>query len=161
MSLGAERTKELIQNFKEQGTSVAIDPGSTSFIESFGAEKFLDAIQRADIIFPNQDEFELLGKENLGNLFAEVLITKGDQGAEALGFGQVRAKQVKSVDPTGAGDAFAAKYIFERLSGLGPFEALKSANDFAADAVTQLGGQPSYTSHLFGNPNGRIETEYF
>jgi sugar/nucleoside kinase (ribokinase family) len=75
--------------------------------------------------------------------FTEVVITKGELGAEVLGIGRVEAVKVEVVDPTGAGDAFAAKYIAEKLSGTAPLEALEFANDFAALAVTRPGGQPS------------------
>jgi sugar/nucleoside kinase (ribokinase family) len=141
LSLGETKTKELIQAAKNQGVQVAVDPGSTSFIESFGKDKFLSAIHGADLIFPNQEE-SLLLKEGLSS-FPEVVTTKGELGAEVLGVGKVQAVKVEVVDPTGAGDAFAAKYIAEKLSGSGPLEALEFANDFAALAVTRPGGQPS------------------
>ncbi len=141
LSLGETKTRKLIQAAKNQGIQVAVDPGSTSFIESFGKDKFLSAIHGADLIFPNQEEYLLL-QEGL-NSFPEVVITKGELGAEVLGIGTVEAVKVEVVDPTGAGDAFAAKYIAEKLSGSGPLEALEFANDFAALAVTRPGGQPS------------------
>lgn len=143
LSLGVGRTKQLIKNAKEQGALVAIDPGSTSFIKSFGVDEFLEAIQGADLIFPNQEEFELLSRKDLSKLFPEVAITKGDQGAEVLGVGQVSAKQVESVDPTGAGDAFAAMYSAMKLEGKSPFEALEQANAFASEALRRVGGGPS------------------
>ncbi len=143
LSLGETKTQQLIQAAKNQGLLVAIDPGSTSFIESFGVGNFLGAIKGADIIFPNQDEYLLLGAEKLTQHFPEVVVTKGELGAELVGKAQVQAVEVKAVDPTGAGDAFAAKYIAERLSGSGGVEALEYANDFAALAVTKPGGQPS------------------
>lgn len=143
LSLGETKTQKLIQAAKNQGLLVAIDPGSTSFIENFGVSNFLDAIKGADIIFPNQEEYLLLGAENLTQLFPEVVVTKGELGAELVGKAQVQAIEVQAVDPTGAGDAFAAKYIAERLSGSGGVEALEYANDFAALAVQKLGAQPS------------------
>ena len=142
LSLGETKTQQLIQAAKNQGVQVAVDPGSTSFIESFGKDKFLSAIQGADLIFPNQEEYLLL-KEGLGS-FSEVVITKGELGAEVLGVGEVAAVKVEVVDPTGAGDAFAAKYMAERLSGSAPLDALEIANSFAALAVTGLGGQPHW-----------------
>ncbi len=143
LSLGETKTQQLIQAAKDQGLLVAVDPGSTSFIEGYGIERFLGSIQGADIIFPNQEEYLLLGAEKLTDLFPEVVVTKGELGAELVGKAQVQAVQVEAVDPTGAGDAFAAKYIAERLSGSGGVEALEFANDFAALAVTRPGGQPS------------------
>ena len=144
LSLGKEQTQELIRSAKQAGCLVAVDPGSTSFIEGFGVDNFLEAITGADIIFPNQEEYELLSKDRrLTEVFPEILVTKGEQGAELVGIARVDAKRVEVVDPTGAGDAFAAKYIAERLSGSGGSEALEYANDFAALAVTWPGGQPS------------------
>ena len=143
LSLGKEQTQELIQSAKQAGCLVAVDPGSTSFIEGFGVANFLEAIKGTDIIFPNEEEYELLSKDHqLTALFPEIVVTNGEQGAELFGIASVEAKQVEAVDPTGAGDAFAAKYIAERLSGSGGSEALEYANDFAALAVTKPGGQP-------------------
>ena len=144
LSLGKDQTQALIKQAKQAGALVAVDPGSTSFIEGFGVTNFLDAIQGADILFPNKEEYELLSKDHqLTSLFPEIVMTKGDQGAELVGIAHVDAKSVEAIDPTGAGDAFAAKYIAERLSGSSPVEALEYANDFAALAVTRPGGQPS------------------
>jgi sugar/nucleoside kinase (ribokinase family) len=144
LSLGKDQTQALISKAKQPGALVAVDPGSTSFIEGFGVANFLDAIQGADIVFPNKEEYELLNQDHqLTSLFPEIVVTKGEQGAELVGIAHVDAKSVEAVDPTGAGDAFAAKYVAERLSGSSPLEALEYANDFAALAVTRPGGQPS------------------
>jgi sugar/nucleoside kinase (ribokinase family) len=144
LSLGKEQTQAVIKEAKHLGALVAVDPGSTSFIGGFGVIDFLEAIQGADIVFPNKEEYELLSKDHqLTSLFTEIVVTKGEQGAELVGVAHVEAKIVEAIDPTGAGDAFAAKYIAERLSGSSPVEALEFANDFAALAVTRPGGQPS------------------
>ena len=143
LSLGKEQTRELIQSAKQAGSLVAVDPGSNAFIEGFGVNNFLEAIRGTDIIFPNEEEYNLLRKDHqLTSLFPEIVLTKGEQGAELIGMAHVKAKHVDAVDPTGAGDAFAAKYIAERLSGSSSIEALEFANDFAALAVTSPGGQP-------------------
>jgi sugar/nucleoside kinase (ribokinase family) len=141
ISLGETKTQQVIQAAKNLGVQVAVDPGSTSFIESFGKDKFLSAISGADLIFPNQEEYLLL-EEGITS-FPEVVLTKGELGAEVVGVGKVEAVKVKVVDPTGAGDAFAAKYIAEKLAGSGALAALEFANNFAALAVTRPGGQPS------------------
>ena len=144
LSLGKEQTQALITEAKQAGALVAVDPGSTSFIQGFGVTDFLEAIKQADMVLPNKEEYELLGKDHqLTSLFPEIVVTKGEQGAELVGIAHVDAKSVEAIDPTGAGDAFAAKYIAERLSGSSAVEALEHANDFAALAVTRPGGQPS------------------
>lgn len=143
MSMGIERTQELIEKASSVGTLVAVDPGSTSFISQFGAGSFLEAITGADFVFPNSDEYELLSSTaNLQELFPEVIVTGGETGAEVLGIASAPAVAVEVVDSTGAGDAFAAKYLAQRLAGLDAKEALVDANAFAALAVTKAGGQP-------------------
>lgn len=143
VSLGVSKTRALIQAANASGVLVAIDPGTTSFITEFGVNEFLDSIEGADMIFPNLDEHDLLSSsKNLSEMFPEVVVTKGELGAEVLGVASEPAIPVEVVDPTGAGDAFAAKYLAERLAGQSSEVALKSANQFAALAVTKVGAQP-------------------
>ena len=143
MSMGIQRTQELIEKAGSVGVLVAVDPGSKSFISQFGAAEFLEAISGSDFIFPNADEYELLSRHaNLQELFPEVIVTSGEDGAEVLGIAKSPAFEVEVVDSTGAGDAFAAKYLAQRLAGLEVEDALRDANAFAAQAVTKPGGQP-------------------
>ena len=143
MSMGIQRTQELIEKAGSVGVLVAVDPGSKSFIDQFGAAEFLEAISGSDFIFPNADEYELLSRHaNLKELFPEVIVTSGEEGAEVLGMAKSPAFEVEVVDSTGAGDAFAAKYLAQRLAGLEVEDALRDANAFAAQAVTKPGGQP-------------------
>ena len=143
MSMGIQRTQELIEKAGSVGVLIAVDPGSRSFIGQFGADQFLEAISGADFIFPNSDEYQLLAAHaDLQEVFPEVIVTHGDQGAEVLGIAKAPAFEVEVVDSTGAGDAFAAKYLAQRLAGNEVFDSLKDANAFAAQAVTKAGGQP-------------------
>ena len=143
MSMGIERTQQLIEKAGSVGVLIAVDPGSRSFISQFGPSEFLEAISGADFIFPNSDEYELLSKHaNLAEQFPEVIVTSGEKGAEVLGIAKSPAFDVEVVDSTGAGDAFAAKYLAQRLAGVDVEDALRDANAFAAQAVTKPGGQP-------------------
>jgi sugar/nucleoside kinase (ribokinase family) len=143
MSMGIQRTQQLIEKAGSVGVLIAVDPGSRSFISQFGPSEFLEAISGADFIFPNSDEYELLSKHaNLAEHFPEVIVTSGEEGAEVLGIAKSPAFDVEVVDSTGAGDAFAAKYLAQRLAGVDVEDALRDANAFAAQAVTKPGGQP-------------------
>ena len=143
MSMGIQRTQQLIEKAGSVGVLIAVDPGSRSFIAQFGPSEFLEAISGADFIFPNSDEYELLSKHaNLAEQFPEVIVTSGEKGAEVLGIAKSPAFDVEVVDSTGAGDAFAAKYLAQRLAGVDVEDALRDANAFAAQAVTKPGGQP-------------------
>ena len=143
ISMGIEKTQRLIDIASRAGALVAVDPGSTSFISKFGVENFLAAIAGSDILFPNQEEYELLNQgRDLSKDFSEVIVTRGESGAEALGVMSIPSEKVSVVDPTGAGDAFAAKYLAMRLAGDRISDSLIAANRFAAAAVTKAGGQP-------------------
>lgn len=144
VTLGKTKTQQLISKAKSTQQLVAVDPGSKAFIQEFGVGEFIEAIAGTDIVFPNLDEFGLLSQfGDMSSLFSEVVVTKGESGAELLGVASVEAQPVEIVDPTGAGDAFAAKYIAERLAGTSSVQALELANIFASLAVTRPGGQPS------------------
>jgi sugar/nucleoside kinase (ribokinase family) len=143
VTLGIERTQQLIDKASAAGVLVAVDPGSSSFISEFGTEEFLKAISGSDFLFPNEAEYQLLSSSvDLTQMFSEVVVTRGSAGSEVLGYGRKEAVVVDVVDPTGAGDAFAAKYLASRLDGAEVLDALTEANSFAAQAVTKAGGQP-------------------
>ena len=52
----------------------------------------------------------------------------------------VAAPEANEVDPTGAGDTFAAAFAVATLNGAEPVEAARAAAILAASAVEQLGG---------------------
>lgn len=154
LSIGTEGTQKLIQLAQSHGMTVFVDPGSESFIEDYGAKYFLEAIEGADVLLPNLAEARLLSGEQspaaaadwLNRKFKLVVVTMGDQGAyvrNATTAEQVPAKRVEVVDTTGAGDAFAAMFIRQILAGATPLDAAKEACEFASQAVSLVGGQPS------------------
>jgi ribokinase len=49
---------------------------------------------------------------------------------------------VAVVDPTGAGDAFAAGFLASRLAGGQPLASLETGARAGAQAVARLGGRP-------------------
>jgi ribokinase len=75
-----------------------------------------------------------------------VILKRGPQGAQwhrADGATwSVGAVPVPSVDPTGAGDAFAAGLVHRWVSGDGPEAALRAAVTYGAAAVGVLGARP-------------------
>jgi 2-dehydro-3-deoxygluconokinase len=73
---------------------------------------------------------------------AEVVIKDGARGCEALIDGslhRVAALPVTVVDPVGAGDAFVAGYLAERMAGADPAARLATAIAAGAFAVTVPG----------------------
>jgi sugar/nucleoside kinase (ribokinase family) len=141
----------LIKRAHEHGALVAVDPGSTGYIEDYGVERYRELLKHVDVCFPNLEEAELL---RLDGQLPLLVITDGERGATSqLGDGEeLRASglTVASVDPTGAGDAFCGAFLakFAELgAGLNDSAAIKVALNAGvaagAKAVTTLGARPS------------------
>ncbi len=79
------------------------------------------------------------------------MVTLGADGAVLAdatgGSARVGAHDVRVVDTTGAGDAFAAGFLAARRAGAGAQEALAAAADTAARAVTAAGARPPERPH--------------
>lgn len=153
LSIGTAGTQTLIKLAQDHGLAVFVDPGSESFIEDYGAKYFLEAIEGADVLLPNLSEARMLSGEQslhaaadkLNQQFKLVVVTMGAEGAfvkNATTAQQVPAPEVKVVDTTGAGDAFAAMFIRHIIDGATPVHAATEACDFASKAVEIIGGQP-------------------
>ncbi len=85
-------------------------------------------------------EAEVLGgEERIAALgVPEVLITLGSRGALLLSAGRrdlVPVRRIESDDPTGAGDAFLAGYVWARAWGHRPLSAARHAGSTAARAL--------------------------
>lgn len=106
-----------------------------------------DLASRADILFAGEDEAELLTGSRDPAVLAglgpsEVVVKRGALGCVALCDGEAltcAARRVLAIDPVGAGDAFAAGYLADRLIGRAPADALRTAVTTGAFAVTQHG----------------------
>ena len=147
----AESVLGLIERAHGHGALVAVDPGSTGYIEDYGVERYRELLKHVDVCFPNLEEAELLRLEGQVPL---LVITDGERGATSqLGDGEeLRASglTVDSVDPTGAGDAFCGVFLArfaESRAGLSDStavaEALNAGIAAGAKAVTTLGARPS------------------
>lgn len=146
------QVRNLISRAREHGL-VMCDPGSAGYIADHSPHTFLNAVTGADILVPSLEEGRVLTSEDrpdviagqLANRFSLVALTMGAGGVQ-LAFGnesvKVDAFAADLVDATGAGDAFAAKFLSELLKLSSPEDAAREANRFAAKAVTKVGGRP-------------------
>ncbi|VVB73162.1 putative sugar kinase [uncultured archaeon] len=78
-----------------------------------------------------------------------LVVTRGSQGSAVICEGVEMSApiyKVEAVDPTGAGDAFAAGYMFADLDGMRPEDCLALGNACGAVAVTGYGAQQLITS---------------
>ena len=81
--------------------------------------------------------------EPIRNLFPDIVLTRGKVGAEIYSGSDMQlvpADPVQEVDPTGAGDLFAAAFIIAKvIMGKTPLEAARFANALAGISVTRPG----------------------
>jgi len=75
--------------------------------------------------------------------FPDLVLTIGEGGAELYNNGQMQlapAAPIQEVDPTGAGDIFAAAYIISKVMlGKSPLEAARFANALAGLSISRSG----------------------
>jgi sugar/nucleoside kinase (ribokinase family) len=123
---------------RDAGMKISVDPASAAPLANDPV--FLDRITPIDLLLPNEDEVEVLGRQlNV----PEIVITRGARGSTWTdGFESVdeRAMPADVVDTTGAGDAFAAGFL-SVWPGSVP-DALAAGARLAAEAVQRRGGRP-------------------
>jgi 2-dehydro-3-deoxygluconokinase len=138
-----------VETAKAAGVPVSFDVNYRAKLWSrFDAAPVLrDLVTRADIVFAGPDEAALFVDgdpvEALAELGpAEVIVKDGGRGCVALIDGArhtVPALPVTVVDPVGAGDAFVAGYLADRLAGAAAGPRLATAIAAGAFAVTVPG----------------------
>ena len=109
---------------------LSIDLSSTTLIEGYGISRFRQLLTSLDpdVIFGTQAEAALLGE----GLADRLVVKLGEAGVRVAGR-SYPAQPTVAVDATGAGDAFAAGYLFGGVDlGL----------TAAARAVATMGGMP-------------------
>jgi sugar/nucleoside kinase (ribokinase family) len=143
----------LIKRAKSRGVHVSVDAGSAGFMEDFGAKRFLAAIAGADLLFPSLDEGKTLTglddpqaiAKKLAKSFPVVALTLGSAGVIVASKGDpitVDVVEAKTVDPTGAGDAFCAGFLAEWIGSRDARAAAEAGAALAARAVGVIGGRP-------------------
>jgi sugar/nucleoside kinase (ribokinase family) len=140
---------DAIKAAKIQGKTISIDTGwDPDWLQSSEIKK---QIQLADVFFSNLDEAKrITGEENpfnalevLSEYAPTVIIKLGRDGAICKSNGEIfvsRGLKVDVVDATGAGDCFAAGFLYGWLEKKTIDECLKIGNYCGARSVTVVGG---------------------
>ena len=129
-----------------------------SLSDAWCVERHYDALtgfiaDHADLIFGNEDELLSLfpgdfdaAVKRLPELVAEAAITKGAGGSMAVTSGEAVAvaadQDIKVVDTTGAGDLYAAGYLFGRQRGDGLERSAQLATIAASEVISHIGARP-------------------
>lgn len=129
---------------------------SDAFVISRHGDDFraLIADGQIDILFANEHELAALtgvedfhaGIERLAAKVPTVVVTRSENGAHAISQGehaQVPAEPIaKVVDTTGAGDLFAAGFLFGHVRGRPLVECLTLGAVCAAEIISHYGARP-------------------
>lgn len=138
------------------GATASVDAASAAPLRSVGSSAFLSWTRAAHVLFANVDEARALlgsppaapdpGARHLAATFGgEVVLKHGAAGAiwaHGPDVTAVPAVPAEVVDPTGAGDAFAAGYLAARLAGAPVEDALRAGAVQGAAAVSRVGARP-------------------
>jgi sugar/nucleoside kinase (ribokinase family) len=140
---------------RTRGLTTSVDAASAAPLRRVGAEIFLDWVHGIDLLLCNAGEAGVLAGPGrpedqaaaLTTMAANVVVKLGGDGAVWSGRdGMVRSVagvRVPMVDPTGAGDAFAAGLLTAWCAGAEPAEALTAGAKLGAAAVSRVGGRPA------------------
>jgi sugar/nucleoside kinase (ribokinase family) len=144
-----KKYKHLIAEAKKLQKTVSLD---TSWNEEWlKSAEIRQLISMSDIFMPNvkearmitgkDDPFEAL--EELSKMVSVVVIKMGEQGAIGKANGityTAEAIQTAAVDTTGAGDCFAAGFLYGWLQQKNIYDCLRIANYCGSQCVQSVGG---------------------
>ena len=144
-----------IEIAREAGRKVAFTLSDTFCIDRHrdGFNELIDG-GRIDLLFANQAEIEMLAGvahldtavEAIRGKVETLVVTRGEQGALATRGSEraeVKAEPVSEVvDTTGAGDLFAAGFLFGYTRGKSLEQSLKLGAVAAAEVIQHYGARP-------------------
>ena len=135
-------TERAVREARARGALLAVDLSSVAGLLEFGPARMAAELRRMrpDILLATMAEAETLAVP-LEELATHGAVKLGAAGAQ-VGARRIVAPAVESVDPTGAGDAFAAAFCASIAHGAGEVEAAERAVEVAAVAVGHAGARP-------------------
>jgi ribokinase len=139
----AAAARVAIAMVRKGGGLLSIDLSSAAGLKAYGPVRMAGDLARLrpEILFATLAESDTMGVSFEG--LAKLPVLKlGPAGCRVAGR-DVAAPPVREVDPTGAGDAFAATFCASYLGGATPIEAAERAVLVASTAVTRAGARPS------------------
>lgn len=150
-SLRADALSALFQQARSSGARTVLDVVVPAGEQSAARSALAEVLPHVDFFLPNDDEAERLTGETDPHRQAQqllqlgcgnVVITLGEHGALLMNHDEaieIPAFPMTIVDPSGAGDAFAAGLIMGLLEGWDLTRTLRFASVIGASACTALG----------------------
>lgn len=136
----------IIEELESTDSTVSFDPNIREELRTEGyIERLKSVLEHTDIIFATEPEIEELGgRENLEDKIDEIIITRGEEGAELVTENNAWRRGVESIEPvdtTGAGDALAGAYLAFREEG--KQEALEKGLEASKECIKHKGAMES------------------
>jgi sugar/nucleoside kinase (ribokinase family) len=136
------------------GRKVALTLSDRFCVERHRAE-FLDLVERhVDILFANEEEIKALYEVDDFDSALQIVrgkcdvaaLTRSEKGSVVVRGDEVHVvdaeKGVEVVDTTGAGDAYAAGFLYGYTAGLPLQDCAKLAGILAAEVISHIGPRP-------------------
>jgi ribokinase len=138
----ASAARAAIRAVRDACGMLAIDLSSASGLRAYGPARMAYVLARVapEVVFATESEALTLGVP-LESLAQVPVVKLGAAGCRVFGHA-IAAPPVKAVDPTGAGDAFAAAFCVAWLRGAEPIAAAERAVQAASESVLLAGARP-------------------
>ncbi|MBA4026327.1 MAG: hypothetical protein C0482_28615 [Gordonia sp.] len=142
----AAATLSLVAAAKRAGATIAVDLSSIDLIAHLGVGTVVDLLGRMgpSVCFANHDEAKVLPRTAVIGIGSRFVVKNG-AGPVVL-HGLNGSRMLVPVDPvddvqdtTGAGDAFAAGFLFADQQGMSPFDAATCGSKLAARVLQSPG----------------------
>ena len=139
----ASATRAAIRIVREAKGMLAVDLSSAAGLRAYGPSRMAYVLARLtpEVLFATEKEAETLAVP-LESLAQVPVLKRGALGCTVFGR-DIAAPDVDAIDPTGAGDAFAAAFCVAWLRGATPVEAAENAVNAASRSVSLVGARPS------------------
>lgn len=141
--------KKAIQLGKENGLKVCIDLASYNIVEQYRDALLKDVLPNIDIIFANEEEAKALiglepqeALEKISQLCEIAVVKTGSKGSlikkgnERV---EVPALKVKSIDTTGAGDIYAAGFLYGQVNSMSLEKSARIGTLLASRVIGVMG----------------------
>ena len=138
----ASATRAAIRLVRDGKGMLAVDLSSAAGLRAYGPSRMAYVLARLtpELLFATEAEAETLAVP-LESLAQVPVLKLGQAGCRVFGR-TIAAPAVDAVDPTGAGDAFAAAFCSAWLRGAAPLEAAEHAVQAASRSVLVAGARP-------------------
>ena len=139
----ASAARAAIRAVRDAGGMLAIDLSSAAGLRAYGPSRMAYVLARLkpEVLFATRAEADTLAVP-LDSLAQVPVLKLGAEGARVFGR-EISAPRVAAIDPTGAGDAFAAAFCAAWLHGAAPVEAAERGVQAATQSVLVAGARPS------------------